>query len=255
MNSSSVKITFGAAIGISIVIVGWYFYKLCSAGFLNPNGSLSPDISAYVGGFIGGTIGLIISITTLIILYQTYFSQNRQHTDLQLTSSIELLMKMHESIVIDIQNLEFVGHKGEISILYFNAPKIPNIFLDKLNFIINSYSLLISRCKNIIKQHKDSKMIEVANDLLARFYLSFYTKIIWVIIADDKNDSSKPQPFDIYIFLVKNGHDDAKYFLKTFGLLAKETLEYLNEKRLITIDSDWKRKSLDKIKKFVDATE
>lgn len=157
---------------------------------------------------------------------------------------------MHESIVKDIEKLEFEQYKEELAILYFTNPITPNVFLDKLNFIINSYKLLIGRCKNIIESQKDSQMSDIAKDLLSKFYLSFYTKIIWVIIALDEKDQSKPQPYNIYLPLAQRAHDDARYFLSTFGILAKESFEFLIENKLIP-KNEWKMKSLKRINTFI----
>ena len=250
MTNLAIKKVIWVALSLTIIILVWFIYKLASAGFLDANHSISPANSGSVGEFIGGTIGLIISITTLIILFQTYFSQNKQHIDFQYANSIELLLSIHESIVKDIEKLEFGPHKGELAILTFNITNTPNVFIDRLNYIINSYRLLIHRCNQMIKSQGESSTFNLAEDLIARFYLSFYTKIVWVIIAEDKVDLTKPQPYKIYLSLKLGKHDDAAYFLDSFGLLAKETFEYLMEKKIIP-KNDWKQEIMERINKFI----
>lgn len=265
MKDRTIRILFWSTIITIFILLLWFILALIQAGFVNANKPLSPEISSNVGSFIGGVVGGILSFVTLFILYQTYklqvSSANESKINIRddkLIGSFDQLNLIHESIVNDISDLEFTDHegqehKGSIAIVYYEQKtQGPDIFIDKLNYIINSYKLLITECKRRIGSFHDVESVETAKAFLGRFYLSFYTKLLWLFILEEHiNNGRVFKPFQVYQRIAREiSNDDAQYIFLNFSAIGEEAFIYLNEHNLIATNNEWKKRSLEKIKSF-----
>ena len=168
-------------------------------------------------------------------------------------------MKIHESIIKDIERLEIEWdaldgdivlhkmYKGSNAVWNYKCDE-EGIIHDQLNYIIRSYNLLINQAKKIYNAKNK-------NNLLISFYLSFYTRILWGVIED-------PTYYE-YIKLIERV-DDAPYVFIEYSNLSIEAINYLANKNVIakpideTIDPqkyNWKRETIIKLNLLKDKCE
>ncbi|WP_162915532.1 hypothetical protein [Paraflavitalea soli] len=139
-------------------------------------------------------------------------------------AKVDRLMQLYDSVVAEINNLNYKGFSG-IEIFFqfkFDSIHEPQPVLDQLNALLTNYSNLLLVAKRTIFTSEDEKSIT-----MTRIYFLYYSKILWSVHA---NIASKMKEW------IEVHHDDASIYLKRYFDLSNETIEYLSQKGLIKGD-------------------